>query len=166
MTNYDPHAKKATDGGVEQDQNQIDVRELSDERLEELRDEIANELTSRASESDVDLSDASSIDLTAGRWAKWKTLSAHANTKAVKPWILHVTGEHAKYGVDGDWLDKKTIDGAHHMDVSGLEAGDIIKVSGASHTNKKHRYYRVLSVTDETMHYEKISESETIEEVA
>lgn len=142
----------------------IDVTALGTERLEALRDEIETELGAR--ESEYDLDDAASVDLVNGKWAKWGTLSAHANLKAVKPWIMHVTGEHSKYGVDGDWLDKQTIDGAYHMDVSGLDAGDFIKVSGASHSNKKHRYYRVLAVDSEKLYYERAKESEVLEGVS
>jgi len=132
--------------------------------MEDLRSEIEEELAER--ESNIDLDDAASADLVNDRWIKWKRMSAHANLKAVKPWIMRVTGEHNKYGVDGDWLDKKQIDDQYHMDISDLEHGDVIKVSGASHNNRKYRYYRVLAVENEQLYYEKISESEAIGTVA
>jgi|APHM01.1.fsa_nt_gi hypothetical protein len=157
MTKCEPTAEKSNG-------DETNLAALSTERLKELRAEIDEELAAR--ENSVDLDDASSIELVSNKWAKWGTLSAHANTKAVKPWILHVTDEHQKYGVDGDWLNKNRIDGAHHMDMSGLSAGDIIKVSGASHNNKKHRHYRILAFKGGTMHYEQITEAETVEEVS
>ena len=102
-------------------------------------------------------------DLTAGKLAKWKDLSLHANKKACKPWAGLVTGEHEKYGVDMDWLDKQTVDGATHFDVSGLEPGDYIKVSGASHSNKKVAYYHVDAVTDDEITVTRVNESDVLE---
>ena len=87
-------------------------------------------------------------ELTAGKFA-WGDLSRHANEKACKPWAQKITDTHEKYTVDGEWLDKTTIDGSIHFATDDLAAGDIIKVSGASHNNKKHAYYRVLSVNGE-----------------
>lgn len=142
---------------------ELDVEQLSTDQLEALRDEIEAELAGR--ESEFDLDNASRADLVNDQWVKWRELSAHPNLKAVNPWILRVTGQHEKYGVDGDWLDKQQIEGDYHMDVSDLEQGDIIKVSGASHNNRKHRYYRVLAVKNDQLYYERISESETIEAI-
>jgi hypothetical protein len=155
---------ETADGGKEPAHDGIDIEALTRDQLTDLRDAINTELAARELRTNLD--DASSIDLVSGKWASWRSLSAHPNTKAVKPWIMHVTGEHEKYGVDGEWLAKQTIDGSHHMDVSGLNSGDIIKVSGASHNNKKHRYYRILAMRGETMHYERISETKTLETVA
>lgn len=153
------------------DPSEVDFSQISNmlahassDQLQELREDITAELEQR--QSDTDLGDAKSIDVVNETWARWRTLSAHPNLKAVKPWIMHVTGEHQQYTVDGEWLQKQRIDGDYHMDVSDLEAGDIIKVSGASHNNRKHRYYRVLALTDETLYYERISESDALEEVA
>jgi len=103
-------------------------------------------------------------ELTAGN-VRWKSISLHGNRKACKPWGQKITGTHEKYGVDGEWLDKQTIDGNVHLDVSGLEAGDIIKVSGASHNNKQHGYWRVKSVTDSELIVSRIYESEVVEEM-
>ena len=36
-----------------------------------------------------------------------------------------------------------------YFDVSGLTPGDILKVSGGSHNNKKNAYYRIESVSGE-----------------
>lgn len=102
------------------------------------------------------------FDLTADKWVKWKSISLHANTKACKPWAQLITDTHEDYGVDGEWLDKNYIDDQCHFDVSGLGSGDLIKVSGASHNNKKHAYYRVLSVNGE-LEVERIQEADVIE---
>lgn len=102
------------------------------------------------------------------QYVEWSDLSEHPNLKAVKPWILKVTGTHEKYTVDGEWLDKQKTDGKCHMNVSELEKGDIIKVSGTSHNNKKHLYYRVVAVTDQSLFFESeygLKESEVLEEV-
>jgi hypothetical protein len=103
-------------------------------------------------------------ELTAGK-VRWKSISLHGNRKACKPWGQKITGTHEKYGVDGKWLDKQTIDGSVHLDVSGLEAGDIIKVSGASHSNKKNAYWRIKSVTDSELVVARMNESEVVEEM-
>lgn len=126
--------------------------EYATDELERLRDELTEELNRRT--RDINLDEAEKVELVNNQFVPWAELSAHANTKAVKPWILHVTGTHEKYGVDGDWLNKQKIDDSYHMDVSELEQGDILKVSGASHSNKKHRYYRVLAIEDGVLYYE------------
>lgn len=100
-------------------------------------------------------------ELTTGKFA-WGDLSRHPNKKACKPWAQKITGTHEKYTVDGEWLDKTTIDGEIHFDTGPLAAGDIIKVSGASHNNKKHAYYRVLSVNGEIA-AARMDESEVLE---
>lgn len=102
-------------------------------------------------------------ELVAGKWLKWGAISAHPNKKAVKAWIQHVTDTHDKYGVDGEWLDTQDIDGATHMDVSDLTTGQIIKVSGASHSNKKHRYWRIERLTTDEIEVERIDEADVIE---
>lgn len=143
-----------------------DLQEFPDETLENLQADIAAELTRR--NHDIDLDAAENIDLINNRWANWHELSAHSNLKAVKPWIMKVTSTHDTYGVDGEWLDKQRIDDKYHMDVSDLTAGDIIRVSGASHNNKKHRYYRVVAVTDNHLYYTPkngLQESDVMEEV-
>jgi hypothetical protein len=101
--------------------------------------------------------------LTAGK-VKWGEISLHANEKACKPWAQRITGTHQKYGVDGEWLDKQRIDGAVHFETDDLSAGDYIKVSGASHSNKKHSYWRVQHVTDE-LSVEKVDEAEVVEAI-
>lgn len=141
----------------------LNVEQLSITELEDLRDKIKTELTAR--EHDIDLDAAATADLVNNQWIMWKKMSAHPNLKAVKPWIMRVTDQHDKYGVDGEWLNKRRIDGEYYMDVSDLENGDIIKVSGASHNNRKHRYYRVLAVKNSQLYYKKISEKEAIETV-
>lgn len=156
---------KAEDS-VEINQLKSEVQQLEREKLEELQTTVATELERR--DKEIDLDDGESVTLVNSRWVKWRDLSAHPNLKAVKPWIMRVTGTHEKYGVDGEWLDKQKIDGKYHMDVSELESGDIIKVSGASHNNRKHRYYRVLTITDDRLYHESkfgLDESEVIEEV-
>lgn len=102
-------------------------------------------------------------DLTAGKYAKWKSLSLHANPKASKPWAQRVTGTHEKYGVDGEWLDKSYIDDQVYFDVSGLEAGDIIKVSGGSHNKKQNGFFCVSFVGEDVIEYEKTSEADVLE---
>jgi hypothetical protein len=104
-----------------------------------------------------------SHELTAGQYAKWKSLSKHANEKACKPWAQRVTDTHEKYGVDGEWLEKNYIDDHPHFDVSGLTTGDLLKVSGASHNNRKHAYYRVVSRDDEELVVDELSESDVME---
>lgn len=141
----------------------LDIEQLSIQQLETVRDEIETELEKRA--QGVDLADCRTTDLVNDQWVNWRELSVHPNRKAVKPWILRVTGLHDQYGVDGDWLDKQQIDKEYHMDISALARGDVIKVSGASHNNRKHRYYRVLALKNGQLYYERISESETIETV-
>jgi len=145
---------------------QSKLQELSTDELEEVQTTVVTELEER--ENTIDLDDAESVTLVSGQWVRWRNLSAHPNLKAVNPWIMQVTGTHEKYGVDGDWLDKQRIDGDYHMDVTGLESGDIIKVSGASHNNRKHRYYRIITMTDDQLYYEPrfgLQESRVIEEV-
>jgi len=109
--------------------------------------------------------DARYTPLVNDRWADWTDLSAHPNLKAVKPWIMEVTGTHPKYGLDGEWLNKQKIDGDHHMDVSEVGPGSFIRVSGASHNNKKHRLYRVVGFGDGRMYYERMSKSEVLEQL-
>lgn len=127
-----------------------ELQQLDIDELKEVQTKIATELDRRNN----GIEDAENVNLINGKWVKWRSLSAHPNLKAVKPWILRVTGTHDKFGVDGDWLDKQKIDGKYHMDVNKLENRDIIKVSGASHNNRKHRYYRVLEITDDQLYYE------------
>ncbi|QSG02870.1 hypothetical protein [Natranaeroarchaeum sulfidigenes] len=145
----------------------LDFDEYTASELESLLDDLTEELDRRA--HDTDLAEAERVNLVNGQFVSWVTLSAHANSKAVKPWILRVTDTHDKYGVDGDWLSKQKIDGTTHMDITPVSEGDIIKVSGASHNNKKHRYYRVVAVTDDALYYEPqyggLSEATVIEEV-
>jgi hypothetical protein len=100
-------------------------------------------------------------ELTADKFA-WGDLSRHPNKKACKPWAQKITGTHPKYTVDGEWLDKTTIDGEPHFSTDDLAAGDIIKVSGASHSNKKNAYYRVLSVNGEIA-VNRMSEADVLE---
>ena len=104
------------------------------------------------------------IELVGGDFVRWKDVSRHANKKACKPWAQLVTGAHEKYGVDGEWLSKQTIDGDVAFDTSDLTPGDYIKVSGASHSNKKHAYYQVDSV-DESLTITRVSESDVLESV-
>jgi len=109
--------------------------------------------------------DARSTDLINGKWVNWRTLSAHPNLKAVKPWILLVTDTDERFGFDGEWLEKKQIDGNYHMDLSPVEQGNIIRVSGASHNNRKHRFYRVVFIDEQTLSYDRMDEASVIEEV-
>lgn len=155
MTADDTHSDNWVD--------ELDIEQLSDEQLEAVHDDIETELENRM--QDADLADSRTIDLVNDQWVSWRELSAHPNLKAVKPWILRVTGLHDKYGVDGDWLDKQQIDGEYHMDVSDLKQEDIIKISGGSHNNRKHRYYRVTAFENGKLYYKRISESEMIEAV-
>ena len=151
----------------EQSPVELNLDDLDTDTLEALRDEVTTELDRRNHDHDLDA--AERADLVNGQFVKWRTLSAHPNRKAVKPWILKVTGTHDQYGVDGDWLDKQQIDGNYHMTVEDLSEGDIIKVSGASHNNTKHRYYRVVAVTEDALYYESehgLDEATVIEEVA
>jgi hypothetical protein len=144
----------------------IDWTALPKDQLTAYKTEITAELERR--QHDADLADAEQTELVNGQFVKWATLSQHANKKAVKPWILKVTDTHDKFGVDGNWLNKQTIDGNVHMDITPLEAGDIIRVSGASHNNKKHRYYRVHTITEDTLYYgpnRGLKEADVIEEV-
>jgi len=114
--------------------------------------------------SDSDIDADTVAELTAGKFA-WADLSRHPNKKACKPWAQKITGTHEKYTVDGEWLDKTTIDGGVHFDTDPLAAGDIIKVSGASHNNKKNAYYRVRSVNGEIA-VDRMSESDVLEALA
>jgi hypothetical protein len=104
-----------------------------------------------------------SFDLTAGKYVRWKDISRHANPKACKPWAMRVEDTDDDYGVDGEWLEKEWMDDEVHFDVSALDAGDIVKVSGASHSNRKHAYYLVRSVTSEEIKGERLDESVVIE---
>lgn len=152
---------------LESGTQQLDLTILPSDELESLRKDIVTELNQRQGEKNLD--EAETAELVNGQFVKWRALSAHANLKAVKPWILHVTGTHDEYGVDGDWLNKQQISGDYHMDIDELTRGDIIKVSGASHNNRKHRYYRILGITDNTLYYESkygLDEATVIEEVA
>lgn len=161
MTKSEAQAEKATDEAPTADQ--IDVTALSESELETLVDEAQTELAQRR--RDVDLDDADEFELVNDQWVKWGDISRHPNKKAVKPWIMQITGEHDKYGVDGDWLNKQTIDGATHMDVSGLESGDIIRVSGASHNNKKHKFWRVVA-NEGSLFVDGTTKAAAIEEVS
>ena len=102
------------------------------------------------------------VELHAGKYVRWNDVSRHPNSKATKPWTQVITGTHEKYGVDGEWLNKTTIDGSTCFDVSDLTPGDYIKVSGASHNNKKHAYYRVESLNGE-LEITRVKESAVIE---
>ena len=104
------------------------------------------------------------IELVGGDFVRWKDISRRANEKACKPWAQLVTGGHEKYGVDGEWLNKQTIDGDVAFDTSDLTPGDYIKVSGASHSNKKNAYYQVDSV-DDSLTITRVSESDVLESV-
>jgi hypothetical protein len=104
------------------------------------------------------------FDLVADKWLSWKAISRHPNKKACKPWAQEITGTHEKYNVDGEWLEKKTIDGGIKFDVSGLHRGSIVKVSGASHNNRKHAYWRVEEVNGEFA-VSRMDESAVIEEM-
>lgn len=98
----------------------------------------------------------------------WSEISAHANKKACKPWIAVVDDydeNDYKYNWNQDFLNKSTIDGKEMMKVSELARGDVIRVSGASHNNDKTRCWRIVSVSEDTLTAEKISESEAIETV-
>lgn len=145
----------------------LDFDAYSTAELEALHDHLTKELNRR--KRDTDLEDAQRVTLVNGQFVPWRELSAHPNRKAVTPWILQVTGTHDKYGVDGDWLTKQQIDGNYHMDLETVSAGDIIKVSGASHSNKKHRYYRIVAITNDALYYNPkrgLDEATVIEEVA
>lgn len=110
------------------------------------------------------MSRTETYELVAGKYVEWQEISRHGNLKACKPWGQLITDTHDKYGVDGEWLDKSTIDGKPHLNVSEIEAGDIIKVSGASHSNKKNAYFRVHGNGDQLI-VKRISETEVIEEL-
>lgn len=138
-----------------------DLGQFTIDELKQLKSDIESAIAQQ--EKDTNLESANEAELVNGQFVQWSSLSAHANLKAVKPWIRKVTGLHEKFGVDGDWLEKQKIDGRYHMDVSDLHSGDVIKVSGASHTNKKHRYYRVLAIADSSLYYERVKEAEVIE---
>lgn len=145
----------------------IDLENLTTDDIERIQRALDEVRAQREHETDLD--DKPSVELVNGKWVKWADLSAHANRKAVKAWILRITGTHDTYGVDGDWLNKQQIDGQYHMDVSDIEAGEYIKVSGASHSNKKHRYYRVIAITDHRLYYEPergLTEANVIEAVS
>jgi hypothetical protein len=145
----------------------IDFYEYTTDELTALQAEVTAELEHRT--YDQDLAAAKRVELVNGEFVSWRALSAHPNLKAVKPWILHVTDTHEQYGVDGDWCPKQQIDGTYHVNIEGLSEGDIIKVSGASYTNRKHRYYRIIAVTDDALYYEPtygLDEATVIEEVA
>jgi len=142
----------------------VHITDASTNKVEDIQDEISSELTRR--KSDVDVENAQRTELVNGRYVKWATLSRHANTKAVKPWILKVEEPHDQYVVDGEWLDKQKIGGAYHMAVDELSAGDIIKVSGGSHNKKKHQYCRVGAITEDALYYRtRLKEADVIEEV-
>lgn len=108
---------------------------------------------------------ADGIEAVAPNLVRWRDLSRHPNRAATKAWAMRVTGTHDKYGVDGDWLDKQTVAGDLCFDTSDLAEGDIIKVSGASHSNRKHTYYRVLEVDRDGMAVERMGEADVIEAV-
>jgi len=105
-----------------------------------------------------------SIELTANNYLKWKTVSRHPNKKATKAWAMKITGTHDKYGLDGDWMDKQTLDGATHFDTTPLNPGDYIKVSGASHSNNKIAFYRVESINGK-IELTRVKESDVVEAV-
>lgn len=151
----------------DQTQAELDVDEFTTDDLEVLRTRINSELERRNHEPDLEA--AESTELVNGQFVEWSALSVHPNLKAVKPWIQQVTDTHEQYGVTGTWLDKQQIGGSHHMCVEPLSEGDIIKVSGASHSNKKHRYYRVIALTETKLYYDPefgLDEATVIEEVA
>jgi hypothetical protein len=101
-------------------------------------------------------------ELTARKWIRWKDWSLHANARACTPYAMRITGTHSKYGLDGDWLDKQKIDGDVCFDVSRLQKGDLVKVSGASHGNDRTSYWQIESVS-QTLRASQIKESEVYE---
>ena len=103
------------------------------------------------------------FDLAAGQYLKWKEISLHANKKATSAWAQKILGTHEKYTVDGDWLDKSTIDGSTHFDTNELAVGDYIKVSGASHSNKKHAYWRVDALDSDAITVTRVDEVDVLE---
>lgn len=104
-------------------------------------------------------------------WVRWDKVSLHPNYKATNAWGLHLTEVSDDYGTpDGDWLDTKDDGSDTKLDVSGLAAGDYIKVSGASHSNQRHAYYRVSKVTapasgDGTLRLTRVEEADVVEAV-
>lgn len=106
------------------------------------------------------------IETVAPGLVRWQDLSRHPNRKACKPWAQQLSGTHDKYGVDGDWLDRQTIDDDVCFDVGDLVPGDLLKVSGASHNNKKAAYLEIQSTSNGALGVRRISEADAIESLA
>ncbi len=101
-----------------------------------------------------------------GDYIYWANISAHPNTKAVKPWVAKVTGydPEYKYKWKQEFLDKDKAGGSRpYVDVSDLERGDIIRVSGASHSNDKTTCHLVLENTEDTFKTTRMLPKDVIE---
>lgn len=104
-------------------------------------------------------------ELVAGSWLRWRDASNHPNERACRPWAMLVRGLHSQYDFDGEWLDKRRIDGDIHFDVSELVSPQLLRISGASHNNRKHQCYRIVGTDDDTIALERLSDAEAIEAV-
>lgn len=91
-----------------------------------------------------------------GIYVPWASLS-RAPTSQADPWAQHVTEPHDEYGVSGDWLVTETVDGEVCFDISELDDGDYIKVSGETRDGKEHAFYVIENRLRAAVHVERVS---------
>lgn len=103
------------------------------------------------------------VNLIDGRYVKWAAISANANSKAVKPWCGRIRDSHPDGEIEYEWLQTTTIDGNAHFNIERLSEGTLIKVSGATHQESRHRYYKITDIGDATIELEQVKKREVLE---
>lgn len=103
-------------------------------------------------------------DLVNGRLLK-PTKVDRWNPKAHKIWFAHVTGYDpaSKWKWQQDFLPKTQIDGRWHADLGDLGPGDIVRWPSSSHNKKSRTTIRIVSIEDNELEYERLSDEEAIE---
>jgi hypothetical protein len=105
------------------------------------------------------------VEKKAGQFVRYNGWPLHINPKAHKLWAAEVTGydPSTKYNWIQDFLDSTYLNDDLHYDVSGVSAGDYLRVKAASHSNDKTRVLRVLYTDDDLLKVEKLRDDEAIE---
>jgi hypothetical protein len=112
--------------------------------------------------------DGASVEIRAGRYVKYNDWPLHINPKAHKLWAAVLTGYDTatKYNWEMEFLDKTSVDGDPHYDVSAVKEDDLVRVKAGSHSNDKTRVLRVLYQDESEMIVEKLDDTDAIEELS